>query len=78
MQSVRMQPTVEGEMSLEFVRLDMSKPCDSHSIVMRKESRGAALHMDDSSRSGQNEDTGRVRCDRSPRCSRRWGEIKRN
>ena len=27
-------------MSLEFARLDMSKPCDSHAIVMRKELRG--------------------------------------
>jgi hypothetical protein len=29
--------------SLEFTRLDMSKPCDSHAIVMRKRMREAAL-----------------------------------
>ena len=43
MQPVRIQLTVNREMSREFVRLDMSKPCDSHAIIMRKELRGAAL-----------------------------------
>jgi len=29
--------------SFEFARLDVSKPCDSHAIVMKKELREAAL-----------------------------------
>jgi hypothetical protein len=62
MQSVRIQLTVDVEMSLEFARLDMSKPCDSHAIVMRKELRGAALPGADVPCSGQKEEAGRVRC----------------
>jgi hypothetical protein len=53
MQSVRIQTAVDSEMSLDFVRLDMSKPCDSHSIVMRKELRGAALPVADALRSAR-------------------------
>ena len=58
MQSVRIQLTVDSEMSLEFARLDMSKPCDSHAIVMRKELRGAALPGADVPCSGQKEKLG--------------------
>jgi hypothetical protein len=67
MQSVRIQLTVDSEMSLEFARLDMSKPCDSHAIVMRKELRGAALPGADVPCSGQKEEAGRVRCYLTPR-----------
>ena len=66
MQSVRIQLTVDSEMSLEFARLDMSKPCDSHAFVMRKELRGAALPGADVPCSGQKEEAGRVRCYRTP------------
>ena len=41
MQSVRTQLTVDSEMSLEFARLDTSKSCDSHAIVMRRERRAS-------------------------------------
>ncbi len=58
MQSVRIQLTVDSEMSLEFARLDMSKPCDSHAFVMRKELRGAALPGADVPCSGQKEKLG--------------------
>jgi hypothetical protein len=77
MQSVRIQLTVDSEMSLEFARLDMSKPSDSHGqLSWRKELRGAALPGADVPCSGQKKEAGRVRCYRAPGGARQCDEVK--
>jgi len=58
MPSVRIQLTVGSEMSLDFARFDVSKLCDTHAIVMRKELCGAALPGRDVPRSGWKEEGG--------------------
>ena len=44
-----------SEVSLEFARLDTSKPCDSHAIVMREEMARDRAAGTDQAYSGQNE-----------------------
>ena len=55
-------------MSLEFVRLDTSIPCDSHAIVMRKECREAALPERTWRDLCRKTELGRVQCYRPRGC----------
>ena len=58
---------MKSEMSFKLARLDTSKPCDSHAMVMRKERRrGLAARKRTFRALGQEAKGGRVRCYRTP------------
>ena len=66
MQSVRIQLTVDSEMSLEFARLDMSKPCDTHAIGVKvRNTQGSPVSIG-RAESCQRGEAGRGRCCRKP------------
>ena len=77
MQSVRIQLTVDSEMSLEFARLDMSKPSDSHGQLSGERNCAEPRCPEPTCRAlARKKEAGRVRWYRAPGGARQCDEVK--